>query len=85
MQDETARRAFVFEHVGLVYGYEWPYIWNPPPFLHVNIFGRLIEGEMWLEDTIVLPTTTGVLTEGKVAMFMDTLYDWLGMPFYYRR
>jgi hypothetical protein len=79
-----AGRAFVFEYVGLVYGYEWRYQWSPPPFRYVNLFGRLTEGQMWVGDTIRLPTARGGSAEGKVNHFMDTLYDWLALPFYYR-
>jgi hypothetical protein len=84
MPHKKTSGGFTFEYVGLVYGYVSPWIWEPPPYTHVNIFGRIVEGEVWQGDAVSLPMASGASTEGVVSMFMESLYEWMGLPFYYR-
>jgi hypothetical protein len=65
--------SFTFEYVGTRYDREWE--------SHF-VFGRLVEGSIHLNDSISVATTAGD-QNGTVVRFLDSLYDWLGMPFYH--
>lgn len=65
--------GFEFEYVGARYDREWD--------AHF-LFGRLLHGTVCLEDPIFVVTNSGP-QEGSVSHFWDTLYDWVGMPFYH--
>jgi len=63
--------SFVFEYVGMRFD-EGEHC----------LFGRIVSGVIHVNDSIAVPTASGIQV-GVVSQFWDTLYDWLGMPFYH--
>lgn len=69
--------GYQFEYFDLRYGAG---VFSGPDDL--TLLGRLLEGEIGLEDTIVLPTASGLLFVGRIIRFHESFQDWLGLPFY---
>ena len=71
--------SFTFEFVGARYDLGAPN--SLQPTANLRLFGRLLDGCIHMGDPILIPTSTGEHL-AVVSQFWDSLYDWLGMPFY---
>ena len=48
----------------------------------VTLRGRLVGGELSLQDRLILPGEDGRSTSGEVLRFAESFDDWLALPFY---
>ena len=78
--------GFAFEYVGLSRPVRPNAHWlsGRDDAQQLNIFGRLKEGAISKGDSIYLPCAGSRHVVGTVGAFMETLQDWIGLPFYGR-